>query len=150
MYSRNELFSHGQFKYCPGQKIFCLGRRTRHTAKKSFSAIHKSLKMTSFVQKLTVSSGRVIFLDLYVAEMNFLAMDKIFCLRQKIFVPDKLNFVLDKIYFVWADGIGISIDFDCKHLLSRCFVLHRFSFDQFSSKILFQIPRLFVLPSRYP
>ena len=62
-------------------------------AEKLISAINKSLKMTSFVQKLTVSSGRVIFLDLYVAEMNFLAMDKIFCLRQKNFVPDKLNFV---------------------------------------------------------
>ena len=40
--------------------------------------------------------------------MNFLAMDKIFCLRQKIFVPDKFNFVLDKTYFVWADGMSIS------------------------------------------
>ena len=77
-------------------------------AKKFISAIHKSLKMTSFVQKLTVSSGRVILLDLYVAEMNFLAMDKIFCLRQKNFVPDKFDFVLDKTYFVWADGMGIS------------------------------------------
>ena len=70
-------------------------------AKKFISAIHKSLKMTSFVQKLTVSSRRVIFLDLYVAEMNFLAMDKMFCLRKKIFVPDKFD-------FVWADGMGIS------------------------------------------
>ena len=33
--------------------------------------------------------------------MNFLAMDKIFCLRHKFFVPDKFDFVLDKIYFVW-------------------------------------------------
>ena len=32
---------------------------------KLISAIHKSLKMTSFVQKLTISSGRVIFLDLH-------------------------------------------------------------------------------------
>ena len=51
------------------------------------------------MQKLTVSSGKVIFLGLYVAEMNFLAMDKIFCLRQKNFVPDKFD-------FVWADGKG--------------------------------------------
>ena len=42
-------------------------------------------------------------------EMNFLAMDKIFCLRQKIFVPDKFYFFFDKIYFVWADGMGISL-----------------------------------------
>ena len=77
-------------------------------ARKFISTIHKSLEMTSFVQKLTVSSGRVIFLDFYVAEANFLAMDKTFCLRQKFFVPDKLNFVCDKMYFVWADGMGIS------------------------------------------
>ena len=52
---------------------------TKHffDAKNFISAMHYSLKMTSFVQKLTVSSGRAIFLDLYVAEMNFLAMDKI-------------------------------------------------------------------------
>ena len=62
-------------------------------SKKFISAIHKSLKMTSFVQKLTVSSGRVIFLDLYVAEMKFLAMVKMFCVRQKSFVPDKFDFV---------------------------------------------------------
>ena len=62
-------------------------------AKKFISAVHESLKMTSFVQKLTVSSGKVIFFDLYFAEMNFLAMDKIFCLRQQNFVPDKFDFV---------------------------------------------------------
>ena len=62
-------------------------------SKKFISAMHKSLKMTSFVQKLTVPSGRAIFLDLYVAEMKFLAMDKIFCLRQKNFVLDKFDFV---------------------------------------------------------
>ena len=60
---------------------------------KFISAIHKSLETTSFVLKLTASSGRVIFLDFYAAEMNFLAMDKIFHLRQKNFVPDKLDFV---------------------------------------------------------
>ena len=64
--------------------------------------------MTSFVQKLTVSSGRETFLDLCVAEMNLLAMDKIFCLRQINFVPYKFDFVWDKIYFVLADGMGIS------------------------------------------
>ena len=64
--------------------------------------------MTSFVQKLTVSSGKVFFFDLYVAEMNFLAMDKIFCHRQKEIVPDKFDFVQDKTYFFWADVTGIS------------------------------------------
>ena len=44
--------------------------------------------------------------------MNFLAMDKIFCLRQKIFVPDKFNFVLDKTYFVWAYGMSIKHKYD--------------------------------------
>ena len=77
-------------------------------AKKFISAVHKSLKMTSFGQKLTVSSGREIFLDLYVVEMNFSAMDKMFCLRQKNFVLDKFDFVWDKIYFVLADGMGIT------------------------------------------
>ena len=69
--------------------------------------------MTSFVQKLTVSLGRAIFLDLYVAEINFLAVDKIFCLGQKVFCPgqyffvwDKIGFVWDKKYFVHADGMG--------------------------------------------
>ena len=62
-------------------------------AKKFISTIHKSLKRASFVQKLTASSGRVNFLDLNVAEINFLDVDKIFCLRQKIFVMDKLDFV---------------------------------------------------------
>ena len=66
-------------------KIICLGQ--------NISTVHESIKMTSLGQKLTVSSGRVIFLDLYVAEMNFLAMDKMFCLRQKSFVPDKIDFV---------------------------------------------------------
>ena len=76
-----------------GTKFFCLRQTILSMAKKIISAIHKSLKMTSFVQKLTVSTGRVILLDLYVAEMNFLAMGKIFCLRQKKFVPDKFDFV---------------------------------------------------------
>ena len=74
-----------------GTKIFCLGQNILSLAKKFNSAIHKSLKMTSFVQKLTVSSGRAFFLDLYVAEINFLAMDKMFCLRQKSNVPDKFD-----------------------------------------------------------
>ena len=62
-------------------------------ARKFISAVYKSLKTTSFVLKLTASSGRVIFLDLYVAEMNFFAKDKMFCLRQKNFVLDKFDFV---------------------------------------------------------
>ena len=79
-------------KILPTTKTFCLGQNILSTAKKFISSIHKSLKMTSFVQKLTVSSGREIFLDLYVAEMNSLAMDKIFCLRQMKLVPDKFDF----------------------------------------------------------
>ena len=90
---------------------------------KFFSAIRKSLKMTSFAQKLTVSSGRIIFLDLYVAGMNFLAMDKMFGLRQRNFVPDKFDFVLDKIYFVWADGIGMSPSLSVKMSYCRAVVL---------------------------
>ena len=41
-------------------KIFCLRQNILSMAKKFISAIHNSLKMTSFVQKLTVSSGNTL------------------------------------------------------------------------------------------
>ena len=75
-------------------------------AKKLISAIYKSKKITLPNEIVNLSTKEVIFRDLCIAEMNFLAMDKIFCLRQKNFVPDKFDFVLDKIYFVFADGTG--------------------------------------------
>ena len=56
------------------------------------------------------------FRDLYVAEINFLAVDKIFCLGQKIFCPgqyffvwDKIDFAWDKKHFVRADGMGMKL-----------------------------------------
>ena len=101
-----------------GTKLFCLRQNILSMAKKFISALHKSLKMTSFVQKLTVSSGRVIFLTLYVAEMNFLAMDKMICLGQMNFVPDKFDFVWDKIYFVLADGTGIRFEISFQVLIN--------------------------------
>ena len=85
-------------------------------AKKFISVIHKSLKMTSFVQKLTVSSGKVIFFDLYVAEMDFLALEKMFCLRQKYFVPD--NLILSRTKYILSEQMAWAYDFD-------------FDFDQF-------------------
>ena len=68
-------------------------------AKKFISAVHKPIKMTSFVQKLTVSSGKIIFLDLYVTEINFLVMDKISCPGQKVFCLGQYFFVLDAARF---------------------------------------------------
>ena len=47
-------------------------------AKKFISTVHKDMNMTSFEQKQTLLSGKVNFRDLYVAEMNFLAVDKYF------------------------------------------------------------------------
>ena len=61
--------------------------------------------------------------------MNFLAMDKIFCLGQKafcqgqyFFVLDKIDFVWDKKYFVRADGMGISwfLTFKIDSKLQKC------------------------------
>ena len=53
-------------------------------------------------------------MDLCAAEVNFLAIDKMFCPGQKvscpgqyIFVWDKIELAWDKINFVRADGMGI-------------------------------------------
>ena len=62
-------------------------------AKKLISATYKSKKITLPNEIVNLCTKEVIFRDLCIAEMNFLAMDKIFCLRQKIFVLDKLDFV---------------------------------------------------------
>ena len=62
-------------------------------AKKLISAIYKSKKITLPNEIVNLSTKEVIFRELCAAEMNFLAMDKIFCLRQKFFVPDKYDFV---------------------------------------------------------
>ena len=78
-------------------------------AKKFISATYKSKEITLPDETVNFCTKEVIFRDLCIAEMNFLAMDKIFCLRQKIFVPDKFDFVLDKTYFVQADGMGIRL-----------------------------------------
>ena len=45
------------------------------------------------MKQFNFCTKEVIFRDLCIAEMNFLAKDKIFCLRQKIFVTDKFDFV---------------------------------------------------------
>ena len=75
-------------------------------AEKFISATYKSKKITLPYETVNFCTKEAIFRDLCIAEMNFFAIDKIFCLRQKIFVPDKFDFVLDKTYFVWADGMG--------------------------------------------
>ena len=51
---------------------------------------------------------KVIFRDLWISKMDFLATDKIFYPGQKSFVLDNLGFVWDKKYFVRAEGQGIS------------------------------------------
>ena len=65
--------------------------------------------------KIEFFIGKVNFRDLCVAEINFLAVDKIscpgqkvFCLGQYFFVWDKIDFAWDKKYFVRADGMGIN------------------------------------------
>ena len=62
-------------------------------AKKFIFTTHKSKKITLPDETVNVCTKEVILRDLCKAELNFLAMDKIFCLRQKNFVPDKFDFV---------------------------------------------------------
>ena len=62
-------------------------------AEKLISATCKTKKITLPNETVNFCTKEVIFRDLCIAEMNFLAMDKIFHLRQKNFVPDKLDFV---------------------------------------------------------
>ena len=61
----------------------------------------------SHILKVHFYSRKVILRNFSRAEMEFLAMDKIFCRGQKIFVQDNSGFVLDKKYFVRAEGRGI-------------------------------------------
>ena len=83
-----------------GTKFICLRQNILSLAKKFISATYESKKISLLDETVNFCTKEVIFRDLCIAEMNFLAMDKIFCLRQKIFVPDKFDFVLDKTYFV--------------------------------------------------
>ena len=61
----------------------------------------------SHILKVHFYSRKVILRNFSRAEMDFLAMDKIFCHGQKNFVQDNLGFVLDKKYFVCREGLGI-------------------------------------------
>ena len=54
--------------------LFCPGRWTRLK------------KITLPDETVNFCTKEIIFRALCIAEMNFLAMDKMFCLRQKIFV----------------------------------------------------------------
>ena len=76
-------------------------------AKKFISATYKSKKITLPDETVNFCPKEIIFRDLCIEEMNFIAMDKIFCLGQNIFVPYKFEFVLDKTCFLRADGMGI-------------------------------------------
>ena len=62
-------------------------------AEEFISATYKSKKITLPDETVNFYTKEVIFRDLCIAEINFLAMDKIFCLRQNIFVPQKFDFV---------------------------------------------------------
>ena len=62
----------------------------------------------SHILKVHFYSRKVILRNYSRAEMDFLAMDKIFCHGQKIIVHDNSGFVLDKIFFVRAEGRGIN------------------------------------------
>ena len=62
----------------------------------------------SHILKVHFYSRKVILRNFSRAEMDFLAIDKIFCHGQKNFVQDNLGFVQDKNYFVRAEGRGNS------------------------------------------
>ena len=64
----------------------------------------------SHLLKVHFFSRNVILRNFSRAEMDFLAIDKIFCHGQKQNVQDNLGFVLDENYFVRAEGRGISLD----------------------------------------
>ena len=74
-------------------KIFLSETKYLSMAKKFISATYKSKKITLPDETVNFCPKEVIFRDLCIAEMNFLAMDKIFCLRQKNFFLDKFDFV---------------------------------------------------------
>ena len=74
-------------------KFFCLRQNILSMAKKFISATYKSKKISLSDETVNFCTKEVIFRDLCIAEINFLAIDKIFCLRQNIFVPDKFDFV---------------------------------------------------------
>ena len=61
----------------------------------------------SHILKVHFYSRKVILRNFSRTEMDFLAIDKIFCHGQKKIVQDNLGFVLDKNYFVRAEGRGI-------------------------------------------
>ena len=63
----------------------------------------------SLILKVNFYPRKVILRNLSRTEIDFLAMDKIFCHGQKKIVQDNLGFVLDKNNFVHAEGRGISI-----------------------------------------
>ena len=79
-------------KILPMTKTFCLGQNILSTAKKFISATCKSLKITFPDEKVHFYSKEVIFMDSCTVEINFLAMDKIFCPGQIIFVTDNIFF----------------------------------------------------------
>ena len=62
----------------------------------------------SYILKVHFYSRKIILSKFSRAEMDILAMDKIFCHGQKQFVQDNLG--LDKNYFVLAEGRGIRIN----------------------------------------
>ena len=68
-------------------------------------------KYFSHILKVHFYSRKVILRNFSRAEMDFLAIDKIFCHGQKIFVQNNLGFVLDKNYFVRAEGQGKSLQY---------------------------------------
>ena len=74
-------------------KFICLRQNILSIAKKFISATYKSKKIYLLDETVNFCTKEVIFRDLCIAEMNFLAMDKIFCLRQNFFVLEKFDFV---------------------------------------------------------
>ena len=86
--------------HLPKQFFFCLRQNILSMAKKFISAAYKSKKITHPDETVNFCTKEVIFRDLCIAKMNFLAMDKIF--------------VYDKNFLSWTNLI-LSMT---KHILS--------------------------------
>ena len=104
---------HGQNIFCPRQNQFCPRQKNIVPEKKLFVPDKifcprlKSLfllhiipwNLPCLIKKSTFVKKTVIFMGLCTVEINFLAMDKIFCHGQKVFVLD--NIFLSGTKLIW-------------------------------------------------
>ena len=105
-------------------KFICLRQNILSMAKKFISATYKSKKITLPDETVNFCTKEVIFRDLCIAEMNFIAMDKIFCLRQKkmsgtnLILSGQMHSELDH-----GHGLGNSIHLEIAQIYCILYVL---------------------------